>query len=214
MNKIKNSKKEIGKYFREVSVVVIGVAITLSVSFRISQWNDKRDMTLYLNAVNLELEENLQILDKEALYLEDWENYAKYLYSLDKKSIPEDSIRTIGYPGLGAIHNIVFQTSAFEMFKGSGAMRLLNDKELLQSIWGTYLNLERVKSTLDLYYQLKMDECVNHNQLELAGVPIPIPLYDFFYSYANFGALRDCEKNLKEINITIEKLEKFLKIKP
>ena len=58
--------KKVGKYLREISVVVIGVAITLSASFWINNRNDKRDMNLYLYAIKLELDENIKFLEKEA----------------------------------------------------------------------------------------------------------------------------------------------------
>ena len=48
---IKESIKKSGKYLREISVVVIGVAITLSVSYWIGVKNEKRDMALHLRAI-------------------------------------------------------------------------------------------------------------------------------------------------------------------
>jgi hypothetical protein len=208
---MKKKKKKIGKYLREISVVVIGVAVTLSASYWISNINDKRDMVLYLNAIKLELVENIIVLDKEADSLEGWEQYADYLYSHDKKSIPVDSIRPWSYPGLGTIHIIIFQTSAFEMYKVSGAMRLLKNKDLLQSVWQSYLNLEKVKNALDSYYELKKEECIKSNQLELSGIPIPIPLYDFFYSYAYYGASKGCRVYSEELKETVKKIDIFLK---
>ena len=209
--KLSMTVKKIGKYLREISVVVIGVAVTLSASYWISNSNDKRDMLLYLNAIKLELDENIKFLDKEADFLEDWTNYADFLKSHDKNSIPEDSIRVWGYPGLGSIHNIIFQTSAFEMYKVSGAMRLLKDKDLLQSVWKSYLTLEKLKLSLDSYYQLKAEECIKNNQLILSGAPIPIPLYDFFYSYAYIGTLDDCIGASNDLKEVAEQLDKFLK---
>jgi len=144
--------------------------------------------------------------------LGDWDTYAKYLQSHDRQSIHKDSIRGWDYPGIGAIRKTAFQTSAFEMFKVSGSMRLIKDKELLRNIWRSYLDLEMVKDLIDTYYQLKMDESIKTNQLELAGVQIPIPLYDFFYSYAYFGAFELCQDMAKELKETKEKIEKYGKI--
>ena len=47
--------KKIGKFVREISVIVIGVAITLSASYWLSDRNEKRDMALYLTAIKMEL---------------------------------------------------------------------------------------------------------------------------------------------------------------
>jgi hypothetical protein len=137
MSKIKTKilAGAVAKYLREISVVVIGVAITLSASYWITGRNEKRDMALYLNAIKLELEDNINHLDAEVDYLEDWENYARYLKSHDKKSLHPDSIRRGANSDVSTIKYITFQTSAFEMFKISGAMRLIDDKVLLQSLW-------------------------------------------------------------------------------
>ena len=204
----KNSINKIGKYSREVSVVVIGVAITLFATLWINKKNEERDMALYLNAIKLELEENIKYLDAEANYLEDWENYALYLQSHNKNLLHPDSIRMWEYPGLSIGKNLIFQTSAFEMFKWSGAMRLMDDKELLQSLWKAYFRIELVRLRINEYYELKKEQGIKDTQLELEEKPIPIPLYDFFITHTNFGALEGCKDLSKELKETVLKLEK------
>ena len=208
MNKSKISMNKIGKYLRELSIVVLGVAITLSVSYWITNKNEKRDMALYLNAIKLELEENIKLLDDEAEYLEDWENYALYLQSHSKNSLHPDSIRMGGYSGLGVVKNFIFQTSAFEMFKVSGAMRLIDDKELLQSLWHAYFRIEKIGLMINDYYELKKEQGLKENQLILEGKPNPILFYDFFITYINFGALEGCKDLSEELKETVLKLER------
>ncbi|MDR0206006.1 MAG: hypothetical protein LBI45_01945, partial [Bacteroidales bacterium] len=84
------SSNKFVKYFREVSVVVIGVAITLFASYRLGINNEKRDMTLYLNTVKMELEENIKILDTARLKLQISVNYSQYLWTHDKDALDED----------------------------------------------------------------------------------------------------------------------------
>lgn len=206
MRKTKKAPNPIWQYLREVSVVVIGVAITLFASYLITNKNERKDMSLYLHAIKLELEENIKFLDSEVEYLEDWEKYALYLSSRDKNSVHKDSIRGWNYEGIGSTHNIAFQTSAFEMFKVSGAMRLMNNKELLQNVWKAYLDLEKIKMTLDSYYQLKSEELKKNNQIELAKLPNPIPMYDFYHTYVGFGALEGCKSLSKELKAIVGKL--------
>jgi len=199
---------DVTKYLREVSVVVIGVAITLIASYWLSNSREKRDMALYLNAIKLELQENIQYVDFEIDYLVDWTNYGRYLLSLNKKPPHPDSLRTDAYPGLGAIHNLRFQTSAFEIFKVSNTMQLMDDKELLQSIWKTYFVMERVGWTVDKYYELKWEHGLQEGQRDLAGEPSPIPLYDFFIIGANFGAVERCQEVSELLKETLAKIEK------
>ncbi|MDR0558558.1 MAG: hypothetical protein LBG92_00120 [Prevotellaceae bacterium] len=201
--------KQIGKYLREISIVVTGIAITLSASYWITQRAEKRDLSLYLNAIRLELEDNIKELDREAEYLEDWENYAIYLALQDKKTLNPDSIRTEAYPGLGYIETAVFQTSAFEMFKASGYMRLMDDKELLQSVWKAYLELEKCRLSIDFYFELKKAQCLKENQLKLEGKQVSIPLYDFFVTYINTGAMDECQKISNYLKGMVTRLKKY-----
>ena len=128
MNKTKISFGKIGKYIREISVVVIGVAITLSASYWITNRKEKRDTTLYLNTIKLELKENLKILDEfHQKFILPSVNYSDYLRSYDKKSLNVDSLKYYTYVR-GIVFNvspITIKTSAFEMFKTSGSMRLV-----------------------------------------------------------------------------------------
>ena len=48
------SIEKIGKYLREISVVVIGVAITLFASFLLTNSNEKKDIALYLSSLKME----------------------------------------------------------------------------------------------------------------------------------------------------------------
>jgi len=207
MNKSKETIQIILKYLRELSIIVAGVSITVGVGLWVNSNNNAKDQKQYFDAIILELNENILILDEQAMFLEDWDRYGKYLRRHDKNSLHADSIRGIDYPLLGSIHNVVFHTSAFEMYKGSGSMRLLSDKELLQSLWKAYKGLELVKISLDTYNQLKKEEAMKANQLFLAGVHIPVPLYDFFYSYANFGAAQSCRSSSVHLKEVVTKLE-------
>jgi len=119
-----------------------------------------------------------------------------------------DSIRTADYPGLYAAGgDVIFQTSAFEMFKVSGAMRLMNDKELLQSVWKAYFYMEKIEWIVNKYYDIKMEHCQKEGQRELDGKPSPIPLYDFYVIHANTGAMEACRELSEFLKETVSKLE-------
>ncbi|MDR3287280.1 MAG: hypothetical protein LBT27_07550, partial [Prevotellaceae bacterium] len=62
--KIKQLKQlKIGNYFRELSVVIIGVAVTLFASNAITNAKAQKDLNIQLNAVYAELEYDLQKID-------------------------------------------------------------------------------------------------------------------------------------------------------
>jgi hypothetical protein len=64
MNKIKTKTLiiKIGKYLRKLSIVVVGIAITLYVNNYLTTRTKKKDMALYLNAVKMELKTDLKNL--------------------------------------------------------------------------------------------------------------------------------------------------------
>ena len=210
MNKSKFSISKIGNYLREISIVVIGVAITLSVSVWINNRNEKKDMALYLNAIKLELEENTKILDQAIEELKPAVRYSIYLTLHDKKSLNKDTLRSY-IPVCYGISIYTFKTNAFEMFKNSGIMRLTDNKELLMDMWGIYADLSTLKQDYDEYYRRKRSYA--EKDLALQGVDKEkfrmklnaVPMYDFY----RFGyvPLEETEEMLKKIKEVLPKLE-------
>ena len=178
--KQKFSVSKIGKYLREISVVVIGVAITLSASYWISIKSEKRDMALYLNAIKLELEENVETLEQAIADLMPSVKYSNYLLSLDTKSPNRDSINSYG-TAFSSVLMYSFQTNAFEMFKNSGVMRLIDDKELLQSLWDMHEELIGTRRISDWYFQEKWNDLKQEIPLLMEGPKMKAaPMYDFY----------------------------------
>ena len=69
MNKSKKTIRPIVKYFRELSIVVVGVAITVGIGLFVNNSNNRKDQKQYLNAIKLELEENAKQFDYITLLL-------------------------------------------------------------------------------------------------------------------------------------------------
>jgi hypothetical protein len=148
--KTKLSMQKIGKYLRDLSIVVAGIAVTLFVNDRIMKRNEKKDLKLYLTAIKLELEKNIKYLDDLIKDNQISVDYADYLKSHDKKTIKRDTLDVFRVQGgFYSIRSFPFGMNAFEMFKSSGMMRLVNDKELLLSIWGAYGTINSIKELLD-----------------------------------------------------------------
>ena len=201
------SINKIGKYLREISVVVIGVAITLSASYWISNKSEKRDMLLYLKAIKLELEENIETLNKAIESLKPSIKYSNYLRSVDAKSLNSDSIES--YNDAFSVNMYSFQTNAFEMFKNSGIMRFIDDKEFLQSLWDMHEELIGIRRISDWYFQEKWSALkqelpyfIDEQKLKAA------PMYYFHLTMPNF-MLPQYEKTLKKSKEMILKIEEL-----
>ena len=201
------SIKQIVKYFREVSVVVIGVAVTLSLSYWIGINNEKRDMRLYLNAIKLELEDNYQVLEDATENYRATHAYSNYLRAHRKSELEKDSILAYSTVWYSAV-SIDFKKNAFEMFKSSGTMRLVDDKELLLSLWDVYDELRSVKDTFEWFVPIKWEDMKKEISLLLDDKEVKVPMYNFHVTGMPYQILQPCERALekaKEMILTLEK---------
>jgi len=217
MNKTKTSIKKISEISREIFVVVIGVGITLSASYWITNRKEKSDMTLYLNTIKLELTENKKALDEIEQHLQKSYNYTRYLSSHNKKSLNADSIRFYSDTYF-EVYPLTLKTNAFEMFKTSGNMRFVSDKELLLSIWDTYAILVEFQQQNTAVTGIKVEDMRKETQhvpiLEilsrsdeeiLKNVP---PMYNFHVNVQFYSALLLTYRNTSAIlNETLSKFE-------
>jgi hypothetical protein len=214
MNKSKNSMKKIGKYSREVSVVVIGVAITLSATLWVSKKNETTDMALYLKAIKIEMEDNITTIEESIEYLRLDVEYEKYLKTHDKKLRNEDTLAYYAASCCYRLEKFTFKTNAFEMFKNSGVMRLMDDKELLLSIWNVYDSAVSLNESLKWYFDSKWGYIekdflfIEDGMMDMSKLPNNAPMYNFYHTALSSAILEGCENTLKNTKETVSKLEK------
>jgi DNA gyrase/topoisomerase IV subunit B len=202
MNKEKFSMKIIVRYIRDLSIVVAGIAVTLYASYQVTGKSEKRDMKLYLNSIIMEMEENIKVLDEAMEYIQPSLRYSEYLQTHDKESLNEDTI--ISYAtAFFTSQSFTFKTNAFEMFKGSGSMRLMNDKELLLSIWDVYVELADLKQFFDWYHKIKTDDLIKEaasmivvENKTLILKKSTVPLYNFYLIGLPQNVPTECERVL------------------
>lgn len=144
------------RYFRELSVVIIGVAVTFYVSGLITESKERRDLNLYLDAIRTELESNLNNVDSIGIF------YDKHLilrellldYSESPKEITKDSI--LQYSQVYNSTNVFsYRKAAYETFINSGAMKTFNDKPLLMDITESYIQLDAFYNAHEKHSELK-----------------------------------------------------------
>ncbi|GHV56648.1 hypothetical protein FACS1894182_03630 [Bacteroidia bacterium] len=212
MNKEKTKRlmQKSGRYLRDFSIVVAGIAVTLYVNSWLADRNEKKDTVRYLTALKLELEQDTIAICNIIKTFEKSSGYERYILSHDKQSLNRDSIesyRSIQYHVL----SYTPQTSAFEMFKISGNMRFINNKETMQSIWNAYSCMEDLKNFLDSFYQCKDREIDKDVQFELEkGKPVDIPMYGFFWRGRDTNMLEICRERLQVVKETLSKLDEII----
>lgn len=205
--------KKIGKYLREVSIVVLGVAITFAVSLWFSNYNEKKEMSLCLKAIKTELENNAEVFEFNSIWMQKSIKYANYIRLHDEKSISKDSINyyshsSDGY-GWGIIESPRFVIKdAFEMFKSFGSMRNMN-KESLVLIWRVYNKMENAQQFFDLCFQIKREEFMKETQLRREGKHISVPMQLFYSNSLPYEMVRYSEETSKIIKETILEIEKL-----
>jgi len=205
--------KTIGKYLRELSIVVTGIVITIGIGFWVNSKNNEKDLQLNLDAIRLELEENMRyIIDRETALMPEYK-YAAYLKSHKKDKLDFDIIKEFAKNGYTNVDFIFFKTGAFEMFKSSGVMRLLHNKKMMHEIWDTYFWLHRQELAFEKLTQIKIDEILKWSE-ERKKYPDKqiIPLYDFyvlgFYDFYYEGIKSTYNQLFEMLNKTLSELEK------
>ena len=161
-----NGKKASGlkrytKYLRELSVVIIGVAVTFLGSDWISSRKARNDLDRYLRAVKTELEDNLEIIEEKAEFYGYTGELAHYLMSDRPENLSRDTLLYVAEKGdygvFTHIFTMTYKTSAFEMLKSSGTMHLISDTDLFQAIMDSYTQMGNIKDESDNYMARKLN---------------------------------------------------------
>ena len=212
---MKRILKSIVNYLRELSIVIVGITLTVGVGIWVNYNNQKKDLNQYLLAIKLELEENAKMLDLYAGWMQKSIRYAEYLKASDKKNLNKDTLSYYaytsddgcGYMNFNSTTYILGMTSAFEMFRNSGAMRQMTDKELLMMIWRAYSGLEGTIRNIDDLFSIKRDEAMKEEALKAEGKSIDVPMRIFYSTDIPYSIQSSCKSTSFLINKTLSKLE-------
>ena len=208
MNILQISMTKIGKYLRELSVVVAGIFITVGIGLWVNSINVKKDQKQYLDAIILELKENAENFDNYAKLLQKSVRYSNYLNSNDEKSYNLDSIQFYAFSGSDGIGwgnwtpVILYSENAFEMFKSSGDMRHVSDKDLLLSVWHVYYYMKQTQHIIDDMLQYKKEVSMNESRNEVVRVK------RFYINDVPQYMKDNCEATAEFIRETVSELEK------
>ena len=207
--KTKFSTQKIRKYLRELSVVVVGIAITIGINNCINNRNSRKDLKQYLNTIQLELKTNIEEIDNEINILDNSVSYTNYLRSQNKESLNSDTIEKYMFT-ITQIRDYKPKYNAFEMFKSSGSMRLVTNKELLLSIWEAYNEIDMIQGDFQAYYQNKKGKLEQEIELKESEKSTPILLYNFFINGYDLDLQRRSKANLEELKETVKKIDKAM----
>lgn len=151
----KRNHRKISSYLRELSVVVIGVAITLYASNFVTSLREKKDLNQQLKAIYIELEDNIKKIDELIAHYEKASCLRIALLEFVENPQPQnrDSVHKYTYV-VGRVETFTYKKGAYEMLLNSGAMKLLDRTQLLD-ITESYDMLEILKESHDRYADLQ-----------------------------------------------------------
>jgi len=192
--------KKVVRYIRDFSIVVAGIAVTLYLNDWVANRNETKEMKGYLNAVKLELENNIEQIDRHIERLKKSVDYANYLNLHDKKSLNTDTIKS--YNCAGGYYDasyFYYAKEAFEMFKISGNLRLMKDRYLFLALWSVYdSGLGGLKDAVENLTRIKMDEIIKERLSPKITTKDFIPMYDYYTRLPLESMVLQSFKNMRE----------------
>lgn len=152
-----------GNYFRELSVVVVGVFITLAATNFISETSQEKQIKETMLMIKMELTENLKEINKaESEYLRE----IAFFQLLQEK---QDSIRSIKASVLEEninapyrVCDLTYSEDALEVLKTSALMQQISDKQFILKLLQAYKQCRIIKRDNDFYYEYKEQRMNRH----------------------------------------------------
>lgn len=214
------------KYLRDLSIVIIGVLITLLITTFITHKSKQNEVDRAMILIKTEMEENLYSLQK---IQHKWETEQK-IYALIRENInhieqiPADSLR-LYKKVIGDKHSLSIDTDSYEVFKSSLLMQYIENKEFLSQLSRVYGMQQLIADKLAHYTAFKADglnHLMNHSdQADLDRWMTSSSIYDFYnmplndnvfrtfvYSGGSLISINEFEQCQHEISLLIERLDR------
>lgn len=154
---------KLGKYFRELSIVIAGVFITLAGTDFINDTSQKKQIKESMLMIKMELEENLKSISyAETQYL----NEIHFFQLLIKK---QNSLQSIQASILEDNINAPFRDEdceysedALEVLKNSALMQQIADKQFILKLLQAYKGCRKIKEDNKGYYANKREHIARY----------------------------------------------------
>lgn len=141
LNKIK--KGDIKDYFRQLSIVIVGIVITFLASDAINQYSKQKEVEKITAMLKKEAADNLKSLH----FLQSHLILECNLYNLIREHLnhfsclPQDSLRKY-QASPGNDYRYLFKTQSFDVLKNSGLIPHIKNKIFLNNLFYCYNSLQ------------------------------------------------------------------------
>lgn len=152
---------DIASYLRELSIVIIGILITLSITTAINNYSRQKELTGMLSLVTDELIENQRALEWTKMR---WQG-EQQLYTMlrenitDVLRIPTDTFRHYAYT-VGTIYDFQAKDESFDVLKNSVLKQYIQEKELIYELSAIYRYFNQLNTQLTIYTNQKKEDAI------------------------------------------------------
>ncbi|MDR1003597.1 MAG: hypothetical protein LBL97_01095 [Prevotellaceae bacterium] len=198
----------LGSYLRELSIVIIGIGVTLYASNLVTSCNSQRNLNAQLQAIYTELGENLVKLDEHTALIERHRDFGKMIqsYTTYNQDIPKDSVmRYTNLLDIG-INGILYKHTAYDLLLHSGNVLMIKDKKRLADISNCYADLEMINMVWAELVAMKRDMIISLFAVDgFADIDFNKPAWRQMRSFfATFGGgMGHISETRKEIEATL-----------
>lgn len=187
-------KFSVPRYFRELSIVIIGVFVTLFITNAINNYNRQKEIKEILKLVKTELEENLEDL---GLVQERWEGEQHIFWLIREnlnnlEQIPADTLNKYR-PVVGRLYGFKTKSDSYELLQNSMLMQYIKDKDMLRSLSKTYEEFRAIDRQLSNYTTQKLSiflepftSAMGEKEMEKLTNEDPYDLFNYVSSKEGF----------------------------
>ena len=143
-----------GDYLRELSVVILGVAVTFAGSAMIPNHTVRKNLKENMRLIKIELEKNVMKLHEAMDYIAADVHIGREMLSRDYRSIPPDTLRMYAH-AISYLQPYSYTDDALEMLEASALMPDVRNKHLLLYIIRCYEAFGNFGSVMDFYNSKK-----------------------------------------------------------
>ena len=152
----KKSYGKIRSYFRELSIVIIGVLVTLMITSMIGNWNRQRELKGMMHLISEELQRNLLELEWTTYRWNEEQGAFKVLtqYGENWRQIPKETLENYKQ-WIGSLPTLDVESDFYETLKSSTLAQEIKEKEMLPRLSALYKRLAVVQGQLERYSEQK-----------------------------------------------------------
>ena len=147
---MKKQKFKIGRYISELSIVILGVLISLFLNGKITERNERKDLKLQLLAVQAELEDNLKFIEAFVRHYEQ--------VNLTRKNVQAGTWDDNDLQAAAWMVYFHYKRDALDMLKNTGYLRLVKNKQQLLDILECYHLMELAKTDHHEFTTMKISK--------------------------------------------------------